>query len=78
MLVRANIMNRRLVRPANPECAMGTATVAASRTLYSDLESAIREMVKPGESADPEPDKVGIYADHYRIFREDCAVHGYK
>ncbi len=78
MQVRANIMNRRVVRPENPECALGTAAVAASRTLYSDLESAVREMIRPGESAEPEPAKVKIFADHYRIFREDCAAHGYK
>ncbi len=78
MQVRASILNRRIVRPENPECAMGTAAVAASRTLYSDLESAVREMIKPGESADPEPDKLDIYNDHYRLFREDCAARGYR
>lgn len=77
MQVRASILNRRIVRPESAECAMGTACLAASRTIYSDLETAVRAMIKPGESADPDPSKVAIYADHYRLFREDCSARGY-
>jgi len=78
MQIRASILGKRIVRPLNSECAMGAACLAASRTIYSDLETAVRAMVKPGESADPDPTKVPIYADHYRLFREDCSARGYK
>lgn len=77
MQVRANILNRRVVRPRYAECAVGTAAVAASRTLFSDLETAVQAMVKPGESVEPEPDKADILDGRYRIFRDACARRGY-
>jgi xylulokinase len=78
MQVRASIMNRRIVRPVSPECAVGTAAVAASRTLFPDLETAVQAMVKPGEAVEPDQTAIGIYNDHYQAFREACARRGYK
>ena len=43
-----------------------------------DLESAVRAMVKPGESVEPEPDKVAVYAERCRAFREACSLRGYE
>jgi len=77
MQVRASILNRRVVRPLSTECAMGAAAVAASNTLFSDLESAVRSMVKPGESLEPDQTKVGAYTERYRAFRDACARRGY-
>jgi xylulokinase len=77
MQVRSNILNRRVVRPLTTECAMGTAVVAASKTLFPDLESAVKAMIKPGEAVEPEPQKAEIYDYHYRGFRDACARRGY-
>jgi len=77
MQVRASILNRRVVRPLSAECAMGAAAVAASNTLFSDLESAVRSMVKPGESLEPDQTKVGAYTERYRAFRDACTRRGY-
>lgn len=78
MQVRANILNRRVSRPQSAECAMGTAAVAASKTLFADLESAVKSMVKTGESVEPNPAQVDIYTERYHSFREACARRGYS
>lgn len=77
MQVRANILNRCIVRPLTTECAMGTAAIAASKILFPDLESAIKAMVKPGETVDPEPNKAETYDCHYAGFRNACSSRGY-
>lgn len=77
MQVRANIMDRRVVRPLHSECAMGAAALAASSTLFSDLETAVKAIVKPGDSVEPEPSKVGAYDERYQSFRNACHRRGY-
>ena len=77
MQVRANILNRRVTRPASAECAMGTAAVAASNTLFPDLATAVKSMIRPGPSVSPDPSLVPVYEDHYQAFREACEDHGY-
>ena len=78
MQVRANILNRCVSRPQSAECAMGTAAVAASKTLFTDLETAVKSMVKTGESVEPNPAQVDIYTERYHSFREACAHRGYS
>lgn len=77
MQVRANILNRNVVRPRLTECAVGAAVVAASKTLFENLEWAASAMVKPGEAVEPDPKKVELYDINYRVFREACAGRGY-
>ncbi|MDI6828371.1 MAG: FGGY family carbohydrate kinase [Armatimonadota bacterium] len=77
MQVRANILNRNVVRPGLTECAVGAAVVAASKTLFENLEWAASAMVKPGEAVEPDPKKVELYDINYRVFREACASRGY-
>ncbi len=78
MQIRSHILNKRIVRPESAECAIGTAAVAASTTLFSDLESAVRAMVKPGREVEPDPTRAGKYDDRYHTFRDICARRGYK
>jgi ribulose kinase len=77
MQVRADILGKRVIRPESTECVMGTAAVAASKTLFPDLGSAVQGMVKPGDTIEPDSSKVDIYSDHYHAFREACARRGY-
>ncbi len=77
MQVRADILNKRVVRPVSTECAMGTAAVAASKTVYADLETAVQAMIKPGESVDPDPMRTELYEQRYRAFRSACAHRGH-
>lgn len=78
MQIRADILNRSVVRPLSTECAMGAAAVAASSTLYSDLSSAVQSMVKLGESMQPDPIRVESYNERYAIFRGACTQRGYE
>ena len=77
--IRANILNRALVRPAGEvSSAMGAAVVAASHTIYDSLSEATRNMVHPGLRVEPEKEKVEVYRGLYRRFRRACAVVGYE
>lgn len=77
MQVRANILNKRVVRPQSTECAVGAAAVAASKSIFSDLESAVGAMIKPGESVEPDKAQTNVYAERYQAFREACTRRGY-
>jgi len=77
MQVRADILNKRVIRPQLTECAIGTAVVAASKTLFENIETAARGMIKMGESAEPNPFSVDTYNERYAGFRKACADHGY-
>jgi len=76
MRIRAAALNRRIVRPAVTESAMGAAVVAASRTLYSSLTEASGAMVKHDLVVEPDRDLADAYEARYRAFRTECAVRG--
>jgi len=76
--IRASILNKRVIKPKSTECAMGTAVVAASKTLFPDLESAACAMVKSGEEVEPNPAYVEAYDQRYQAFRDVCARRGYR
>jgi xylulokinase len=77
MQIRATVLNRRVIRPQWFECAIGTAAVAASSTIFSGLDEAVRGMVKTGESVDPDPSKSAAYEHKYVAFRDACTARGY-
>ncbi len=76
MRIRASALNRTLVRPAITESAMGTAVVAASRTIYHSLTEASRKMVRRDVEVGPEPVLVEAYDQGYRAFRAECEARG--
>ncbi|MHB1457087.1 MAG: FGGY-family carbohydrate kinase, partial [Armatimonadota bacterium] len=78
MQVRADIMGRCVVRPESPECAIGTAAVAASSSIYKDLEEAVSAMIKTGEFAEPNRELSAKYDELYYAFRQACTEHGYE
>ncbi len=75
--VRANILNKTLVRPKVVEAAFGAAIVAASQTAYTNLTEATRRMVKVDLEVEPEAQKLKPYASKYRKFRDACRAIGY-
>lgn len=77
MQVRANILQKQVIRPRWCECAIGAAVVAASSTIFSGFQEASREMVRVGEAVDPDPSKIGAYDRKYREFRSVCSARGY-
>lgn len=76
--VRANILNKTLVRPKVVESAFGAAIVAASQTAYNSLIEATKRMVKVDLEVEPQPEKLKPYATKYRKFRDACRAIGYE
>ncbi|MCC6444992.1 MAG: FGGY-family carbohydrate kinase [Armatimonadetes bacterium] len=68
--IRADILQKRLVRPKTPEAALGAAIVAASKTLFSGPSEAAAQMVSAAETV--EPDRTGRYEEGYLRFRQAC------
>lgn len=75
--VRANILNKVLQRPKVTECAFGSAILAASQSLYQDIDQANQEMVKMDVEILPDKWLVDIYDKKYFDFREECKTRGY-
>jgi sugar (pentulose or hexulose) kinase len=75
--LRANILNRNVVRTANPTASFGAAILAAATVLFGgDLTAAMRGMSRVAESLAPQPDEVDRYQKTYQLFRAACAQHG--
>jgi sugar (pentulose or hexulose) kinase len=76
--VRANLMNRTVVRCANPTASFGAAILAAGTTLFGgELTAAIRSMTRIAESYAPELLTVEKFEEAYHLFRAACARHGF-
>jgi sugar (pentulose or hexulose) kinase len=75
--LRANLLNRNVLRSANPTASFGAAILAAGTVLFGgDLTAAIRGMTRVLESHAPQPDEVDRYQKTYQLFRTACARHG--
>lgn len=74
--IRASVLNRQILSPAVTDPAMGTAIVAASRTLYRNLSEATRAMVRYDAVVDPCEKLVEPYELGYQRFRQECASRG--
>jgi sugar (pentulose or hexulose) kinase len=75
--LRANILNKTLLKPQVVEAAMGSAIIAASTTLYGNITDAARSMVKITEEIYPRPEKVDQYQSFYERFKKECRERGY-
>jgi len=77
MGIRADVLNRELLRPVETGAAMGAAILAASRTRYAGVIPAARAMVQIERGVQPRPALVKRYNEHYQRFRAACAERGY-
>jgi sugar (pentulose or hexulose) kinase len=75
--IRADVLNRQLLRPVETGAAMGAAILAASRTHYDGVIPAARAMVQIERSVQPQPALVERYTERYQCFRAACAERGY-
>jgi sugar (pentulose or hexulose) kinase len=75
--IRADVLNRELLRPVETGAAMGAAILAASRTLYEGVIPAARAMVGVERSVGPRPALVEGYEERYQRFRAACVERGY-
>lgn len=77
--LRANVLNRAVVRCANPSAAFGTAILAAGTTIFGgDLTAAIRSMTRVVKTHATEPARVEAFETAYQHFRAACRRHGYQ
>jgi len=77
--LRANLMNRTVVRCLNPTASYGAAILAAGTVLFGgDLTAAIRSMTRISDSRAPEPDAVEKFERAYQFFRAACTRHGFE
>jgi xylulokinase len=75
--IRADVLNRDMLRPAETGAAMGAAILAASRTFYAGIVPAARDMVRIECSVQPRPAMVERYEERYQYFCAACAQRGY-
>lgn len=75
--IRADILNRPLLRPEIAESAFGSCLLAAGHSGYPSLSAATKAMVRFGEPVAPRPEKVPVYAERFAAFREECRKRGY-
>jgi xylulokinase len=77
--LRANLMNRTVMRSANPTASFGAAILAAGTILFGgDLTAAIRSMTRILESHAPEIEAAEKFETAYQLFRAACARHGFE
>jgi Sugar (pentulose and hexulose) kinases len=75
--LRADVLQVEVRVPEISEAAMGSAVLAASKTLYSSLESASRAMVRIGYCVEPRPEHAEVYVQKLKALRGACAERGY-
>lgn len=77
MQIRADLLNTELARAANANAAMGSAIIAASRTLFDTLSDASAQMVQTECSVSPRRGMIPRYDDAYARFKTACRQRGY-
>lgn len=75
--IRANILNKTLVKPENTGSAMGAAILAASKTHFASLSEAAGQMVTHEWSIEPEVNRISEYDRKYQQFVEELQRRGY-
>ena len=77
--LRANLLNRTVVRSANPTASFGAAILAAGTALFGgDFTAATRSMTRILESHPPKPVWIEKFERTYQLFRAACARHGFE
>ncbi len=76
MQIRADVLNAELARAVTANAAMGSAIVAASRTLFDNIADASAQMVRLDCLVTPRSDMIPRYDEAYRRFLAACRQHG--
>ncbi|UOF90406.1 FGGY-family carbohydrate kinase [Fodinisporobacter ferrooxydans] len=75
--IRANILNTPLYKPRVPEAAMGMCIVAASQTIFSNIQEAVDSMVKIETVVEPSQDSYVRFDEQYAAFKTQLVKRGY-
>ncbi len=74
--MRADIIEKTFVAPAEPTAEFGIAVLGLSGTLYGDIREAVGAAVRHSMRFEPETTK--HYRSKYRKFRQACKAIGYE
>ena len=77
MQIRADVMGLETASAAQAYPAMGSAIVAASRTLFDNIADATAAMVQIDQVISPRPTKVPRYNEVFQRFLAACRQRGY-
>jgi sugar (pentulose or hexulose) kinase len=77
MQIRADVLGMECARATHATAAMGSAIIAASRTLFDSIEEAGAQMVRLDRVISPRPHMVLRYANSYPAFLDACRHHGF-
>ena len=76
MQIRADVLNKELIRPACTESAMGAAVLAASQTYYKSASEAAAGMIAVDCHIQPRTNMIDRFNEAYLKFREVCSIRG--
>jgi xylulokinase len=77
MQIRADALNKELARVENANAAMGSAIIAASRTLFDNIADASAAMIHLETIIEPRREMVKRYEQAYQRFLGACRERGY-
>lgn len=77
MQIRSDVMNLQCVRAADADAAMGSAIIAASRTLFENIVDAGAAMVHLENAVNPRPEMVPRYEEAFQRFLGVSRQRGY-
>ena len=75
--IRADVLQKRVLRPEVTGAAMGAAIVAAAMGRYEDIPEAAGRMVRIESEKTPRPEQAEVYEAKYRKFVAACDNRGY-
>ena len=75
--IRANILGKRLLKPALPDSAMGVAILAASNTLFENVSEAGRSMVHLADTITPDLTVASQYDEKFGRLVDEFKSRGY-
>ena len=77
MQIRADVLGMETARTQNASAAMGSAIIAASRTLFDSIAEASAQMIKVDRVVTPRNEMVARYSEAYQRFLDALRQRGY-
>ncbi len=75
--IRADVLNKALLKPAAAFAAMGAAALAASQTAFGNIVEAARAMIRMEKRIEPRRELSSAYDDQHERFLEALRKRGY-
>jgi sugar (pentulose or hexulose) kinase len=75
--IRASVLDRPVIRPAEPSSAFGAAVLAAAALTGGSPVEAADRMVHAAEVVDPDPTQVGLLEEGYRRLTDELRRRGW-